>query len=400
MNPRSESGVVVLQAAFLMAMLVSMSALVVDQGMLLVARSEAQNSADAAAIAGAYARATVNEEPAATKAQVISVALANNVWMKEPIIEPSDVTIEPCQNAEAWWTPGDECISATVHRTVARRNALPTVFANFFGLAAQDVSATATARVASAGITDCMRPWAISDRWLERSDGAGNPTDAWDEEATYDTVYTTGPKRGQPLPNPDIYIPPSPTSTGTGFTTADYGRRLVLKQGNHGSGFRAGWYGRVALPRGTDDGSSHSAQVYKQNIESCNGVRLKLGDEVLALQGNVVGPTKHGVDTLMNEDRAAFWDSGKKRIRGGCMDKGDCAKSSRLIAVGVFDPNVYESNNHSVVKIVNLIGFFIDEIDNNEDVIGHLTYYPAIAEKNAPQINGQSSFLKAAVLAR
>lgn len=400
MSPRSESGAVALQAAFLMAMLVSMSAFVVDQGLLLVARSEAQNAADAAAIAGAYARATVNEETAVIAAQAINIARANNVWMDSPSIAAADVKVETCQNPEEWWAPGDECVSATVHRTNARGNPLPTVFASFFGLDAQNVSAMATARVASAGSTDCMRPWAISDRWLERSDGDGNPTGVWNQNSTYDTVYTSGPKKGQPLPNPDMYIPPSTNSTGTGYTTADYGRQLVLKHGGGGSGLNAGWFGKVALPRAEGGGSPHSAQVYKKNIESCNGVKLELGDEVEALNGNTVGPTNQGVDTLMSDDPAAYWDTGKKRIRGGCMEQGECAKSSRLVAVGIFDPNVYESGNQSVVKIVNLVGFFIDEIDDDNNVIGHLTYYPAIADRNAPAITGESSFLKAAVLAR
>jgi Flp pilus assembly protein TadG len=400
MNPRSESGAIAVQAVLLMMMLGGMTAFVVDHGMLLVARAEAQNAADSAAIAGAYSRATVNEEPAVVATQAINMARANKVWMAEPSIAPADVTVETCQNPEGWWAQGDECITATVYRTTARGNALPTLFARFFGLEWQNVSARATARVMGVSSTDCMRPWAIADRWLERSDEDGNPTGVWEPDSTYDTVYASGPNKGEPLPNPDVYIPPSPKSTGTGFTTADYGREIVLKRGSHGSGFRAGWYGRVSLPRGNDDGSSHSAQVYKQNIESCNGVRLKLGDEVLALQGNVVGPTKQGVDTLMDDDPGAFWDKSKKRIKGGCMEAGDCAKSSRLVAVGVFDPNLYKSGNQSVVKIVNLVGFFIDEIDDDENVIGHLTYYPAIADKQAPAIPGQSSFLKAAVLAR
>ena len=395
MNPRSESGAIALHAAFLMAMFVSMSALVVDQGMLLVARSEAQNAADAAAVAGAYARATVYEEPAVIATQVINIARANHVWMEEPSIAAADVKVETCQNPEPWWAEGDECVSATVHRTRSRGNKLPTVFANFFGLDGQDVIATATARVASAGMTDCMRPWAISDRWLERSDGAGNPTGMWDQDSTFDTEYTTGPNKGTPLPNPDVYVRPSKNSPGTGYTTADYGRQLVLKDGN-GSG---GWFGRVALPRKEGGGSPHSAQTYKRNIESCNGVMLELGDEVMAINGNVVGPTRQGVEYLMSDDPGSYWDKGKKRIRGGCMEKGTCAKSSRLVAVGVFDPIVYKSNNQNVVMIVNLIGFFIEKIENN-DVIGHLTYYPAIADKKAPNITGESSFLKAAVLAR
>lgn len=399
MNLKSERGAVVLQAAVLMAMLVSLSALVVDQGLLLVARSEAQNAADAAAITGAYSRATVNEEPAIVKAQVINIARANTVWMDAPNIAAGDVTIDACEDPEAWWAESDECVTATVHRTSARGNPLPTVFANFFGLKSQNVTARAVARVASAGMTDCMRPWAIPDRWVERSDEDGNPTGVWTQDSTYDTVYASGSKKGQPLPTPDIYVPPSKSSPGTGFTTADYGRELVLKEGR-GSSLRAGWYGRVALPRAEGGGSPHSAKVYQDNIESCNGVVLKLGDEVMPLNGNVVGPTKHGVDTLMDDDPGAYWDKGRKRIRGGCMENGECAKSSRLVAVGVFDPNVYESNSQSVVKIVNLVGFFIDEIDDDSNVVGHLTYYPAIASKTPPAITGESSFLKAAVLAR
>ena len=395
MNRRSQTGAIVLQAMLMIGMLVSLSALVVDQGLLLVARSEAQNAADAAAVAGAYARATVYEEPAVIATQAINIARANHVWMEEPSIAAADVKVETCQNPESWWAEGDECVSATVHRTTARGNPLPTVFANFFGLKAQNVSAMAIARVASAGMTDCMRPWAISDRWLERSDGAGNPTGVWDQDSSFDTVYTTGPNKGKPLPNPDIYVPPSKSSPGTGYTTADYGRELVLKDGNGNSG----WFGRVALRRKEGGGSPHSAQTYKRNIESCNGVMLELGDEVMAINGNVVGPTRQGVDYLMNDDPGYYWDKGKKRIRGGCMEKGECAKSSRLVAVGVFDPIVYKSNNQDVVKIVNLIGFFIDKIENN-DVIGHLTYYPAIADKNGPTITGEASFLKAAVLAR
>ena len=394
MNTRSESGAIAVQAALLMVMVIGMSAFVVDHGVLLVARAEAQNAADSAAIAGAYARATVNEEPAVIAAQAINMARANKIWMAEPSIAAADVKVETCQNPEGWWAQGDECISATVYRTRARGNELPTIFAKFFGLDWQNVSATATARVMGVSATDCMRPWAISDRWLERSDGAGNPTGVWDPDATYDTEYTTGPNKGEPLPNPDVYIPPSRTSVGTGFTTADYGRELVLKEGS-GSG---GWFGRVALPR-ADGGNPHSAQTYKDNIESCNGVELELGDEVQAINGNMVGPTRQGVEYLMSDDPGSYWDKGKKRIRGGCMESGTCAKSSRLVAVGVFDPLVYRNNNQNVVKVVNLVGFFIDKIENN-DVIGHLTYYPAIADKKTPAIPGQSSFLKAAVLAR
>lgn len=398
MNRRSESGAVALQAAFLMAMFVSLSAFVVDQGLLLVARSEAQNAADAAAIAGAYARATVNEEPSQIAIQAINVARANQVWMEEPSIAAADVKVQSCEDPEEWWGTGDECVSATVHRTTARGNPLPTVFANFFGLEAQNVSATATARVAGANVTDCLRPFAIPDKWLEQSDCRGNATGGWSADSTFDTEYCSGPNRGQPLPNPDVYVPPSPSSSGTGFTIADYGTRLVLKSGSLISG---SWFGALAVPRSDNGGrASFGSPSYVANIESCNGTFTSFGTRIDTLPGNRTGPTAQGVGTLMDGDPSAYWDAGSKRIRGGCMAAGTCAKSSRLIAVAMIDVNDFANGaGSSRVTVRNLVGFFIEGLDG-ADLVGYLTYYPGVATKSAPQVPGQSSFLKAAVLAR
>jgi putative Flp pilus-assembly TadE/G-like protein len=391
----SDRGTISLHAAFMLVFLVGLSAFVIDQGLLLVARAEAQTAADAGAVAGAAARAYLRDTKQVSAAQAITIAQANDVWFEPPSISTGDVTIATCVNPEAWWPVGDECVTASVYRTSSRGNALPTVFAQFLGIADQNVSATAVARVASANVTECLRPFAIPDKWAENSDCEGDPTGVWSEDSTFDTKYCKGPLKGQPLPRPDVYVPPTRYSPGTGFTTADYGAHLVLKSSSAISG---SWFGALKLPRGGQ--VSNGSPAYIENIESCTGDFTSYGAQFDMLPGNRVGPTQHGVSTLINGDPSAYWDASTQRIRGGCMADGTCAKSSRLIAVGVFDMNDFaDGNDPGAVTVRNIVGFFIEGFDGN-DLMGYLTYYPGVLNREPPAVTGASSFLKAAVLAR
>jgi hypothetical protein len=82
------------------------------------------------------------------------------------------------------------------------------------------------------------------------------------------------------------------------------------------------------------------------------------------------------------------------------MAAGTCAKSARLVAVGVFDVNDFANGEDpGTVTVRNLMGFFIEGFDGS-DLLGYLTYYPGVVTTSAPAVPGQSSFLKAAVLAR
>jgi Flp pilus assembly protein TadG len=391
----ADRGMITLQAGLVLAFVIGLSAFVVDQGLLLVARAQAQNAADAAAITGALSRALVNETPATVAAQAVSMAEANTVWFEPPSISAGDVTVRTCQNPQSWWPAGDECVTATVYRTSSRGNPLPTIFANFIGVGGQDVVATGVARVASAGITDCLRPFAIPDKWTENTDCMNNPTGVWTPDSTFDTTWCQGPLKGQPLPNPDKYVAPSPSSPGTGFTTADYGMRLKLKSG---SSIAGSWFGALALARNGQ--VSNGTPAYVTNIESCTGTFTSYGAQIKLLPGNRIGPTAKGIDTLIGSDPDASWDASSRRIRGGCMAAGTCAKSPRLIAVGVLDVSLFANgSNPGTVTIRNIMGFFIDGFDGN-NLMGYLTYYPGIVSRQAPAIDGQASFLKAAVLAR
>ena len=66
------------------------------------------------------------------------------------------------------------CIRVDVFRNQrAGGNPLPTFFGQLVGIAEQGVRATATAEVLFGDSTDCVKPFAIPDKWLEHRNDAG-----------------------------------------------------------------------------------------------------------------------------------------------------------------------------------------------------------------------------------
>ena len=162
-----ERGAVLVHTAIAMLTLMAFSALVIDYGAFWVSRGQAQNSADAAALAGAVSLAfdDPDDVPRAQSAAA-ATGTANWVWGAAPSILPAtDVQLVTCPPG----APGlpDTCIRANVYRSVARSNALPTYFAQIMGITTQDVRATATAQMLTGNATDCLKPWAVAEHWFQ-----------------------------------------------------------------------------------------------------------------------------------------------------------------------------------------------------------------------------------------
>src|SRR4051795_11098076 len=95
---RDQSGMSLVFVGFGMMAFVGASMLAIDVGMLMTARSQAQNSADAGALAGATALVYDNWAdrsaggPAVTSA--VGAAQANTVMLKPVSVTPADVEFE------------------------------------------------------------------------------------------------------------------------------------------------------------------------------------------------------------------------------------------------------------------------------------------------------------------
>ena len=156
----------------LMAFL-SASMLAIDVGMLMTSRNQAQNSADAGALAGAVALGFDNftdrspSGPAVTHA--INAAKSNDVMAADVDVDPEDVEFLNDDNGQP------TRVKVTVYRTSGRDNPLSTLIAAIFGMPTAGVGATATAEVSPADAMTCVKPFTIPDKWKEV--GADAPFD-------------------------------------------------------------------------------------------------------------------------------------------------------------------------------------------------------------------------------
>ena len=349
----------------------SATTLAIDVGMLMTARTQAQNAADAGALAGATALAFNSftdqsaSGPAVTSA--INAAKTNLVIGQAPSVTFSDVTFpkDPI-------TGQFDAVQVWVHRTQARGNPVATLIAQIFGVRTVDVNATATAAAVPANAEICVLPLTIPDKWIEKQ----SPADTFD---MYDN-------KGNLLSNPDVYVPPGQTGA-TGYNPdSDKGLQLVLKN-NNGTKVAPSMYNPWDLP------GSVGGNDYRNNIASCNPNLVKMGDNMVPENGNMVGPTQQGTDDLIAQDSNAHWDTFCNCVKGSAFPV-----SPRIRIVPLYDPVLYAQGQQSgksgpQLQVVNYLGFFI-ESNGSGQVTGRITpILGKISGNGPPSIGGFASVI-------
>ena len=409
---RSERGAVLVHTAVAIVGLLGFSAFSLDYGILWVSRRQAQNAADAAALAAAISMAYGDKtDTARMRAVARSAAAENPVWGEAPSVLDSDVTIGPCPPG----SPGiaDTCVRVDVYRNQERQNSLPTFFGRLLGVNEQGVRASATSQIAAGASSNCVRPWAIPDKWDDKYDEDAPKDAIWAMDDSFD-MYDTKAKPPVLLGNPDVYTPPSASSPGTGFTTTnDIGRRVMMKfrdPNSPNNPLGAGNFLPIALPLSGDP--SKGGDDYRENIAKCNGTTLKVGDSVWTEPGGMVGPTKQGMEELVAQDTGAIWQCSEPAAADGSC-KGTVVSSKnpspRVVPVPVFDVAQYEvdrvingekANGRHQLKITRMLGFFIEDLQPNGDVVGRLTYYPSNGGISDNAITDNANFLRVILLVR
>ena len=308
---------------------IGMLALAIDLGMLYEARTAAQRTADAAALAGAAALVDLGNDPG-VEDQVYDYALPfveeNRVRGETASVQPSDVTV----NLEEWR------VTVTVHRTADRGNAVETLFGSIVGADEVDVSAVATAEAVEAGGVNCLLPIAIPDRWYDADgDGLFEPEDE------------------------DYYIP-QPGEDATGYGTDDIGTEIVIKPFQKSGRMNASWWYPWRPP------GQQGAADYRENIVRCmdEDEVYDVGATVTTEPGAMVGPTKQGFRELIQEDPDAYWDAGEQcvaRPGDGCVDS-----SPRIRPAPMFDPREAPDPGHQPFTFTNFASIFVKGMQGNE----------------------------------
>jgi Flp pilus assembly protein TadG len=359
---RDERGMTLAFIALGLTAMLAASTLAIDVGMFMTARSQAQNSADAGALAGATALAfnDYNDRSVGGPAvqSALNTATENDVMGKTVDVTPADVTFPVGPSGIA------NRVKVNVYRTASRNNPVSTLIGTMFGVNNVDIAATATAEASPSNAMTCVKPFTIPDRWVERGDPSWTP----------DSEFQRYDKKGNLLPNPDEYIPPGQAGYRGYDSTLDKGLELMIRAGT-GNNVSPSFYFSWAMPGGT------GASYYRDNIAGCNNTVVHFGDPMTPEPGNMVGPTMQGVDDLLALDPNARWDPLENKV-----DSPYGSRSPRVFPIPLYDPEYYQSGvttgRNVTLKVANWVGFFIERRAGN-NVYGRITPIQGIIDNNA-----------------
>jgi hypothetical protein len=242
--------------------------------------------------------------------------------------------------------------------------------------------------VGNGNATDCLRPIAFADDWLERRGPPGEfEFNSFDE--------TTGlPLTG----DRDEYTAPSATETGRTISLpppdGDLGERIIweLDRQTITAPFAPITRGLVValnLP---------GAGTFEEKIETCGSNLVELGQTLLVEGNPPAGQTQQAFSDLINvADPGATWHALPPRIDNSCAP-GCASISPRLIPVALFDPYKFQlgraTGNWTAVgclndatpciTVTNIVGFFVHGVSGPYGPHGHFLKYPGIKSTTAP----------------
>jgi Flp pilus assembly protein TadG len=342
--------------------------LAIDVGMFMTAKSQAQNAADAGALAGAIALGFNDFDDRSSTGPAVSAAISaaqSNLMMgAAPSVLPGDVTfpLDPAGQPTR--------VKVSVYRTTVRDNPIPTLIGPVFGVPTVDIGATATAEASKANAATCVKPFMIPDRWKEPNGAEFDPLTS---------RFTMYDNRGNLLPasSRDTYIGVGEDGY-TGYTADDKGMQLILRAGS-GNNVEPTAYQSWKMP------GDVGGDFYRDNISGCNTSIISFSPSqptyLIQEPGNMVGPTNDGIDLLIAKDPAAHWDTGCNCVRGSRF-----GISPRVTPLPLYDPIYYDygkaNGRNADYKLANIMGFFIERRDANQ-VYGRITPISGILNPNA-----------------
>lgn len=383
---RNEDGAALVFFALIVLTLLGIFALAVDVGSAMNARSEAQRTADAAALAGAglFQKYGGSKTPAQidplARDTALHFATVNHVGVAQ--------ISEPDVDVQVW--PDERRVGVEI------RGEAPLYFARFLGVRNLPVRAYAEARVMGAAAASCVKPLAIPDLW--QSGATTSPVYNFPEYSAWDGGFN--PARG------DRYKPWDGTLTdfdATGFGAPvrndvsnwqgnryqhDNGRKVIIKTGSHAHGpndtevptFPLNASDHFLLDMNSDRTpipgvDCNSGSPVERNICQCNNTPIPIGGQVQKEPGNM-SSTIRGMRKLIDADPTLRWDNVTQRVVDA--HGNHVTESPRLIKVVLYDPTTASTDPNGMLDVVNVGLIFLEGFDgngNNRNALGRFIQF-------------------------
>lgn len=398
-----ERGATAVFVAIALASLLGMVALGVDVGMLMKVRSDAQRTADAAALAGA--QDFFNGNPQAVKATALNHALeyASRNYVGWKYVDTSGVIIRDSgaryvgNSPEAYVQVMPDTQKV---RVFIRREATATWFGSLFRIPFVRITVKAAAQVVTSGTGKCVKPLDMTDLWNETNTTTQdkNANRAWDTNEVWQYNTAQGDRYADynPSPSPDS----TPVAQQTGYGSAwrnnngdgvvnDYGRLITIKAQSPKKAIASGFFYPWRMPL-ADGTTASGANDYKNLLSdtTCTVAGpVSPGTTYRVENGNMVGPTKQGINNLLSYDPGAYWDPNYPdgqghtgAVRGSKYQ--DWHQSPRVIVLGIMDPKYIDGlvngSGGLTFQLNNLAMFFLEGFDgsgNQASITGRFLYF-------------------------
>ena len=331
---RGNRGQVLVLVALAIFVLLGFAALGIDVGFMYSVRHELQRSADAGALAGASRWIEPGSEWSSNPSDPVMVASMERAkdyaTMDQVATNPLDRTSEVAVDF-----PSQDRIRVTTQRTV------PLFFARVLGRNNRLIRATAVAEAAIADTgVKCLKPWGI-------------PVPGFDTDG--DGRYTLA---DGPAPDNLDHVP--------------LGTKIIIKIAEP---FNKN--GQLDLPSLQQEsghffaldlcedrgGSDYRTRIESQCKDDCS---VNIGDNLVLEPGNMVGPTKQGVQTLLDQD-PGVWNEGSKTVVGSSFDP--YTDSPRFVHIPVYDPEQMLHQGRVEMTVVGFAGFWISGFDSKQGTV-------------------------------
>ena len=317
-----ERGATLVFFAFFILFLMCATALAIHHGMLYVARSEAERSADAAALAGANvftgncsADSTCETPSVQTAAALRAIAAAQANFVAGA---PGDINCDLSSGLYASTTcPGIQFTDPTSSGTepqitvTAQRTGIPLIFARMFNVRVGNVSAVATAEAYGPGIQQCPTPFLIPNC----DPNQGNATTGTDSNcspamAPFVKVISAGSNYVSVPANPGPYDPNQKTPGVYGEPWTLHYAYPNIQTGPSGGVVASQW----SMAAYGNNGASTMAEY----IASCPSFAVGCGSTVQTKQGNTPVVIDSAVNNLI--EHASYTGQGQGDGMGNGQD--------------------------------------------------------------------------------
>jgi len=289
---REQSGFVLVVVAILLIVLVAFVALGVEVGVLYSHRTSSQSIADSAALAGAFSfvSSPTAPQPATAIQRATAIAVSNSI-MHRPV------------------TGGEVTVSVDIPNRrvmVDLQTSQPTFFARALSLSNASIVTRGVAEAGSGADTAvCPKPWYIPNTTM-----SGDPA-------------CTACAAGQ------VLIDPS-TGQVTAYARALLGQQIMLKPQQPNQALAPSQFFAIDV-----GGSGGGANEYRDAIGACTTPPVACGDLLDVKTGNMVGPTRQGVDALIGDPPDDLYQAVGEYLINGNQPPSDVSKA--LIVAPIWD---------------------------------------------------------------